>query len=63
MQLVQQQQYLLFIRLDVLTADLKTETDSIRAEQILQEMRNIGNLLKELVSESVSDEELMVGRQ
>lgn len=55
MQMVQQQRYLLFRRLDVLTADLKKETDSIRADVILQEMRNIGSWLKELVSESVPD--------
>lgn len=48
--MLQQQCHLLFKRLDVLSAQLKTEIDSLRADEILQEMRNIGNLLQELVN-------------
>lgn len=53
--LVQQQRHLLLKRLDVLSAQLKTEIDSLRADEILQEMRNIGNLLQELVNVPVAN--------
>ena len=45
---LKQQRYLLLNRLDTLSAQLKTEIDSAKAEEILQEMRNIGNLFQEL---------------
>lgn len=53
--LVQQQRQLLLKRLDVLSAQLKTEIDSAKAEEVLQEMRNIGDLLRELVNVPVAD--------
>lgn len=53
--LVQQQRHLLLKRLDVLSAQLKIEVDSLRADEILQEMRNIGNLLQELVNVPVAN--------
>ena len=53
--LVQQQRHLLLKRLDVLTAQLKTEIDSAKAEEVLQEMRSIGNLLQELVNVPVAN--------
>lgn len=53
--LVQQQRQLLLKRLDVLSAQLKNEVDSLRADEILQEMRNIGNLLQELVNVPVDN--------
>lgn len=53
--LVQQQRHLLLKRLDVLSVQLKTEIDSAKAEEVLQEMRNIGNLLQELVNVSVAN--------
>lgn len=53
--LVQQQRQLLLKRLDVLSAQLKTEIDSMRADEILKEMRNIGNLLQELVNVPVAN--------
>lgn len=53
--LLKRQCYLLLKRLDVLSAQLKTEVDSMRAEEILQEMRNIGNLLQELVNVPVAN--------
>lgn len=53
--LVQQQRHLLLKRLDVLSAQLKTEIDSLKADEILQEMRNIGNLLQELVNVPVGN--------
>lgn len=53
--MLQQQRHLLLKRLDVLSAQLKTEIDSLRADEILQEMRNIGNLLQELVSVPVAN--------
>lgn len=48
MNLVSEQRYLLLKRLDVLSVNLKREPDSLKAEQILQEMRNITVLLKVL---------------
>lgn len=48
--MLQQQRHLLLKRLDVLSMQLKTEIDSLRSDEILQEMRNIGNLLQELVN-------------
>lgn len=48
MKLVSEQRYLLLKRLDVLSVNLKHEPDSIKADQILQEMRNITVLLKGL---------------
>ncbi|MER2172249.1 MAG: hypothetical protein ABS938_16655 [Psychrobacillus psychrodurans] len=53
--LVQQQRQLLLKRLDVLSAQLKTEIDSVSTEEVLQEMRNIGNLLQELVNVPVAN--------
>ena len=53
--LLKQQRHLLLKRLDVLSAQLKVEVDSMRADEILQEMRNIGNLLQELVNVPVAD--------
>ncbi|MFY0742134.1 hypothetical protein AB1K09_06330 [Solibacillus silvestris] len=53
--LVQQQRQLLLKRLDMLSAQLKTEIDSASAEEVLQEMRNIGNLLQELVNVPVAN--------
>lgn len=53
--LVQQQRHLLLKRLDVLSAQLKIEVDSLRADEILQEMRNIGNLLQEFVNVPVAN--------
>lgn len=53
--LIQQQRQLLLKRLDVLSAQLKTEIDSLRAEEVLQEMRNIGKLLQELVNVPVAN--------
>ncbi|MER2058181.1 MAG: hypothetical protein ABTA16_05115 [Niallia sp.] len=53
--LVQQQRQLLLKRLDVLSAQLKTEIDSLKADEILQEMRNIGNLFQELVNVPVAN--------
>ena len=53
--LLKQQRHLLLKRLDVLSAQLKTEIDSMRADEILQEMRNIGNLLQELVNMPVTN--------
>lgn len=53
--LLKQQRHLLLKRLDVLSAQLKAEVDSMRADEILQEMRNIGNLLQELVNVPVAD--------
>ena len=55
MNLIREQRYLLLKRLDVLSANLKQESDSLRAEKILQEMRNIGTLLEELVSQTMPD--------
>lgn len=54
-QLIQRQRLLLLKRLDVLSDQLKTEVDSMRAEKALEEMRNIGKLLQELVSSPVAD--------
>ena len=48
MNLIDGQRYLLAKRMEVLSTKLKRETDSVRAEEILQEMRNILALLKEL---------------
>ena len=53
--LLKQQRHLLLKRLDVLSAQLKAEVDSMRVEEILQEMRNIGNLLQELVNVPVAN--------
>ncbi|WP_339216235.1 hypothetical protein [Solibacillus sp. FSL W8-0372] len=53
--MLQQQRHLLLKRLDVLSAQLKTEIDSAKAEEVLQEMRNIGNLLHELVNVPVAN--------
>ncbi|MER2121836.1 MAG: hypothetical protein ABS935_16325 [Solibacillus sp.] len=53
--LLKQQRHLLLKRLDVLSAQLKAEVDSMKADEILQEMRNIGNLLQELVNVPVAD--------
>ncbi|WP_339264110.1 hypothetical protein MKY07_06220 [Solibacillus sp. FSL W7-1472] len=53
--LVQQQRHLLLKRLDVLSPQLKIEVDSLRADEILQEMHNIGNLLQELVNIPVAN--------
>ncbi|MER2039694.1 MAG: hypothetical protein ABS944_16225 [Solibacillus sp.] len=54
-QMIREQRHLLLKRLDVLSGKLKTESDSLRAEAILQEMRNVGELLKELVNNPVQD--------
>ena len=59
MNLISEQRYLLLKRLDVLSEKLKRETDSLRAEVILQEMRNIGALLIELVGKRVPDHEFV----
>ena len=53
--MLQQQRHLLLKRLDVLSMQLKTEIDSLRSDEILQEMRNIGNLLQELVNVPVAN--------
>lgn len=53
--LLQQQRHLLLKRLDVLSAQLKTEIDSAKAEEVLQEMRNIGNLLQDFVNVPVAN--------
>ncbi|MER2126317.1 hypothetical protein [Solibacillus sp.] len=57
MKLIREQRYLLSKRLEVLSANLTRETDSIRAEQILQEMRNIQALLEELAGQNMTDHE------
>lgn len=54
-QMIREQRHLLLKRLDVLSGKLKIESDSMRADAILQEMRNIGELLKELVNNPVPD--------
>lgn len=59
MNLISEQRYLLLKRLDVLSEKLKRETDSLRAEVILQEMRGIGALLIELVGKRVADHEFI----
>lgn len=56
MNLIREQRYLLAKRMEVLSTKLKCETDSIRAEEILQEMRNILALLKELAITSKQEE-------
>lgn len=61
-QLVAQRQ-LLLLRLDKLSVDLKQETDSIRAEQILTEMRQVGNALMEKVNNPVPDHEYLKEQQ
>ena len=59
MNLIREQRYLLAKRMEVLSAKLKRETDSIRAEAILQEMRNIVALLRELAITSKQEESML----
>ena len=59
MNLISEQRYLLLKRLDVLSEKLNKESDSLRAELILQEMRDIGALLIELVGKRVPDHEFI----
>lgn len=56
-QFIQEQRIKLLKKLDVLTEELKRETDSIRADEIMIEMRELGNSLTKLVSCSVPDHE------
>ena len=53
-QVIQHQRFLLLKRLDELSNELKIEVDSLRADAALEEMRNIGKLLQELVSKPVA---------
>lgn len=56
-QFIKMERIRLLNRLDELSLNLKKETDSMKAEDILEEMRSLGAELERLVTNSVPDHE------